>query len=125
MPEAWMAIIARFINAARTQARSVPRTHRSRAQNRHPASIPTVSTAAAMLVAWTSKIPCSAAKLTAALGFLSLIMLMINSATGTVHLLPNGAWERGSVYSITTWQLLTAACLLIGRRPAVARLHPD
>ncbi len=48
----------------------------------------------------------------AVVGFLSLAMLMVNSATGTRHLLPNGAWERGSVYSITTWQLLTAAILL-------------
>ena len=48
----------------------------------------------------------------AVVGFLSLAMLMVNSATGTRHLLPSGAWERGSVYSITTWQLLTAAILL-------------
>jgi hypothetical membrane protein len=51
-------------------------------------------------------------KLIATLGLLSLLMLMINSATATANLLPNGAWERGSVYSITAWQLLTAACLL-------------
>jgi hypothetical membrane protein len=57
-------------------------------------------------------------KLLAALGLLSLLMLMINSATSTANLLPNGAWERGSVYSITAWQLLTAACLLSGPRQA-------
>jgi hypothetical membrane protein len=51
-------------------------------------------------------------KLLAALGLLSLLMLMINSATSRTNLLPDGAWERGSVYSITAWQLLTAACLM-------------
>jgi hypothetical protein len=50
--------------------------------------------------------------LVAALGLLCLIMLMVNSATTQASLLPDGAWERGSVYSITVWQLLTAACLL-------------
>lgn len=65
-------------------------------------------------------------KLVAVLGLLSLIMLMINSATMKANLLADGAWERGSVYSITLWQLLTAGCLLIVRRhPEAARLHPD
>lgn len=58
----------------------------------------------------------SISKLVAALGLLCLVMLMINSATTQANLLPNGAWERGSVYSITAWQLLTAACLLTMRR---------
>ena len=39
-------------------------------------------------------------------------MLLINSATSAANLLPDGAWERGSVYSIIAWQLLTAAHLL-------------
>jgi hypothetical membrane protein len=56
-------------------------------------------------------------KFIAALGLLSLIMLMINSATSKANLLPDGAWERGSVYSIIMWQLLTAGCLLTIRRP--------
>jgi hypothetical protein len=43
-------------------------------------------------------------------------MLQVNSATKRANLLPDGAWERGSVYSITIWQLLTAACLLTTRR---------
>jgi hypothetical membrane protein len=65
-------------------------------------------------------------KLVAGLGLLCLIMLMINSATTKANLLPDGAWERGSVYSIIMWQLLTAGCLLTIRRPlAAARLHPD
>jgi hypothetical membrane protein len=65
----------------------------------------------------------SISTLVAALGLLCLIMLMVNSATTKANLLPDGAWERGSVYSITMWQLLTAACLLTIRRPpATARL---
>jgi hypothetical membrane protein len=55
-------------------------------------------------------------KLIAALGLLCLIMLMVNSATMRSNLLPDGAWERGSVYSITIWQLLTAACVLTTER---------
>jgi hypothetical membrane protein len=55
-------------------------------------------------------------KSVSALGLLSLTMLMVNSATQRANLLPDGAWERGSVYSITVWQLLTAACLLTTRR---------
>jgi hypothetical membrane protein len=48
-------------------------------------------------------------KFLATLGILCLIMLMIGSVTKTVNVLPNGAWERGSIYSIIIWQLLTAA----------------
>ncbi len=55
-------------------------------------------------------------KLVAALGLLCLIMLMVNSATMRSNLLPDGAWERGSVYSITIWQLFTAACVLTTER---------
>jgi hypothetical membrane protein len=51
-------------------------------------------------------------ELVAALGLLCLIMLLINSVTGTANLLPTGAWERGSIYSITLWQLLTGGWLL-------------
>jgi hypothetical membrane protein len=48
----------------------------------------------------------------AALGLLSLIMLLINSVTHSAKLLPDGTWERGSIYSITFWQLLTATWML-------------
>ncbi|OSC30269.1 hypothetical protein B8W69_08205 [Mycobacterium vulneris] len=51
-------------------------------------------------------------KAIAALGLFCLAMLMMKSVTATTYLLPDGAWERGSVYTITGWQLLTAACLL-------------
>jgi hypothetical membrane protein len=50
-------------------------------------------------------------ELVAAVGLLSLLMLLVNSATSNDNLLPSGAWERGSVYSIIAWQLLTAACV--------------
>jgi hypothetical membrane protein len=49
-------------------------------------------------------------------GFSSLVMLVIDSSTTTIDVLPTGVWERGSVYSITLWQLLTAARLLIDAR---------
>jgi len=64
-------------------------------------------------------------ELVAALGLLSLLMLMINSATSKHSVLPDGAWERGSVYSIILWQLITAGCLLtIRRQRATAPLGP-
>lgn len=53
-------------------------------------------------------------KCVAALGLLCLIMLLINSVTNSANLLPNGAWERGSIYSITGWQLLSAGWVLGG-----------
>jgi hypothetical membrane protein len=51
-------------------------------------------------------------KTVAALGFLCLFMLTIGWTSTTSALLPIGVWERGSVYSIFLWQLLTAAWLL-------------
>jgi hypothetical membrane protein len=51
-------------------------------------------------------------KCVATLGLLCLIVLLINSATDSANVLPNGAWERGSIYSITMWQLLSAGRLL-------------
>lgn len=62
-----------------------------------------------------------ASKALAALGFSSIAMLMINSATAKTVLLADGAWERGSVYTITAWQLLTAACLLTRTTRTAAR----
>jgi hypothetical membrane protein len=59
----------------------------------------------------------SVSKCVAALGILCLSMLMINSVTDTANVLPNGVWERGSIYSITVWQLLSGGWLL-GRSSA-------
>lgn len=65
-----------------------------------------------------------ASKALAVLGFSSIAMLTVNSATAKTVLLPGGAWERGSVYSIIAWQLLTAACLLTRTTRAAARSGP-
>jgi hypothetical membrane protein len=46
------------------------------------------------------------------LGVLSIAMLVTDTATGATHILPAGAWERGSVYSIIVWQMFTAAYLV-------------
>jgi hypothetical membrane protein len=46
------------------------------------------------------------------LGLLSLIMLLVDRANTAVDILPDGAWERGSVYSVTVWKVFTGACLL-------------
>ncbi|OBI76309.1 DUF998 domain-containing protein [Mycobacterium asiaticum] len=56
-------------------------------------------------------------ELVAALGLLSLTMLVVDSAITDSRILPDGVWERGSVYSITLWQLLTAGCLLAAEDP--------
>jgi len=56
--------------------------------------------------------------LVGALGILCLGVLTVNSLANSAHAAAAGAWERGSVYSITIWQLLTAAALLIGAGPA-------
>ncbi len=51
-------------------------------------------------------------KCVAALGLLCLSMLLTNAVTNSANVLPNGAWERGSIYSITGWQLLSAGWVL-------------
>jgi hypothetical membrane protein len=48
----------------------------------------------------------------ASVGLLSLAMLVIDSTTASVHLLPVGVWERGSVYSIIAWQTLAGGYLI-------------
>jgi hypothetical membrane protein len=48
----------------------------------------------------------------AALGLLSLVMLVIGSTTGALVVFPEAVWERGSVYSIIVWQMFTGAYLL-------------
>lgn len=53
----------------------------------------------------------------AAAGLLCFVMLGIDSRTTAFQIAPDGVWERGSVYSIIGWQLLTAGYLL-GRRRA-------
>ena len=55
---------------------------------------------------WTSNI-------IAGLGFLSLTLLLVDSATTKMNLFTDGVWERGSVYSIIGWQLFAAACVVV------------
>ena len=51
-------------------------------------------------------------------------MLVGTRASGTANLLPDGVWERGSVYTITAWEVLTAACLMVGTRRRKASDRP-
>ncbi|MEA9986200.1 MULTISPECIES: DUF998 domain-containing protein [Subtercola] len=54
------------------------------------------------------------------LGLASLVLLELGYYTPGLKLLPDGVLERGSVYSIIVWELLTAVTLLVGvtrRRP--------
>lgn len=48
-------------------------------------------------------------------GLASLAMLEANRVTGT-PILADGLFERGSVYAITAWEILTGLTLLFGRR---------
>lgn len=52
----------------------------------------------------------------AVLGLLSFMMLVIDSQTAALNILPEAVWERGSVYSIIVWQVFTAAYLLARAR---------
>jgi hypothetical membrane protein len=46
------------------------------------------------------------------LGLLSFVSLVIGAKIAAVNILPPAVWERCSVYSIITWQMMTAAYLL-------------
>ncbi|MEV6717380.1 DUF998 domain-containing protein [Lentzea sp. NPDC051208] len=48
-------------------------------------------------------------------GLTSLLALGFATASGTTLLFDNGTWERGSVYAITTWQLVAATVVLTTR----------
>jgi hypothetical membrane protein len=52
----------------------------------------------------------------AVLGLLSLAMLVVDSRSAAISVLPDGAWERGSVYSTIVWQVFSAAYLLCSAR---------
>ncbi|WP_213816904.1 DUF998 domain-containing protein [Glaciihabitans sp. dw_435] len=51
-------------------------------------------------------------------GILSLVMLLVDSGSSTLNLLPDGVWERASVYAITGWEIFTAVCLITWLRRA-------
>ena len=46
----------------------------------------------------------------------SLAMLIAARKAGTMILVPDAVWERLSVYTITAWEVLTAACLVAKTR---------
>ncbi|MDU0290293.1 DUF998 domain-containing protein [Saccharothrix longispora] len=50
-----------------------------------------------------------------AIGLTSLLGLGVNTVTGAAVLFDDGAWERGSVYAITAWQLVAATAVLTAR----------
>jgi hypothetical membrane protein len=52
------------------------------------------------------------------LGLLSVGMLLVDRASTAVNLLPEGTWERGSVYTVTVWEIATGVCLLALARRA-------
>ncbi|SES37193.1 hypothetical membrane protein [Lentzea xinjiangensis] len=49
------------------------------------------------------------------IGITSLLALGLNTAFGTTLLFENGTWERGSVYAITTWQLVAATAVFTAK----------
>ncbi|SMC96604.1 DUF998 domain-containing protein [Lentzea albidocapillata] len=49
------------------------------------------------------------------IGLTSLLALGLATASGTSMLFDDGTWERGSVYAITTWQLVAATVVLTAR----------
>ncbi|GAA1311862.1 DUF998 domain-containing protein [Saccharothrix xinjiangensis] len=51
----------------------------------------------------------------ATIGIASLLGLGLNTASGAPVLFDDGAWERGSVYAITTWQLVAAMAVFTTR----------
>lgn len=55
-------------------------------------------------------------------GLVALVMLVVDSGSSAIDLLPDGVWERGAVYTLIAWELLSAVVVLTGlarsRRPA-------
>jgi len=51
-------------------------------------------------------------------GIVSVVMLVVDSGTTTIDLLPDGVWERLSVYTIQAWELVAATATLVWLRRA-------
>ncbi len=51
-----------------------------------------------------------------ALGLVGLVMLLIDSNSSAISLLPDGVWERIAVYAILVWELLVGITVLATRR---------
>ena len=56
-------------------------------------------------------------------GFISLALLEVGRLTGGA-ILPDGLLERGAVYPITVWEIMTGMAILIGRRNSTIRSVP-
>ncbi|MEG8034162.1 hypothetical protein QP157_02165 [Sphingomonas sp. LR61] len=55
-------------------------------------------------------------------GLVSLVMLVVDSSSTVIDVLPDGVWERASVYTIVAWELMTGIALLVaGTRRRAAR----
>lgn len=56
-------------------------------------------------------------------GFVSLVMLVVDSSSTVVDVFPDGVWERAAVYTIVVWELVTGITLLVAgtRRRRAAR----
>lgn len=52
------------------------------------------------------------------LGILSLVMLEVDSSSTAINFFPDGVWERGAVYTVIAWELLTGVLLLVRSRSA-------
>ncbi|WP_240347547.1 hypothetical protein [Curtobacterium sp. 24E2] len=50
-------------------------------------------------------------------------MLVVDSSSTVIDVLPDGVWERASVYTIVAWELVTGITLLVAgaRRRRAAR----
>jgi len=53
-------------------------------------------------------------------GLIGLVLLLVDSGSTAIDLLPDGVWERIAVYAIIVWQLVTGVVLLRGRRAPTA-----
>lgn len=51
-------------------------------------------------------------------GIVSVVMLVVDSGTTAINLLPDGIWERLSVYTIQAWELVAATATLVWLRNA-------
>lgn len=45
-------------------------------------------------------------------GLVALVMLVVDSGSSVIDLLPDGVWERGAVYTVIAWELLSAVVVL-------------
>ena len=56
-------------------------------------------------------------------GLVSLLALIVTSASNTIFIFDYGVWERMSVYTIIAWQFVFASATLVSRHVARVRGH--